>query len=81
MVLIWLHFCLFNCLFTFSLVDESPRWLISNGFDEKAMILLAKIAKLNGRKLPNNMNLADNRKHVRQRTHINNRNGNWFCRL
>ncbi|KAK2148387.1 hypothetical protein LSH36_500g01035 [Paralvinella palmiformis] len=45
------------------LVDESPRWLISNGFDEKAMILLAKIAKLNGRKLPNNMNLADNRKH------------------
>ncbi|KAK2148388.1 hypothetical protein LSH36_500g01016 [Paralvinella palmiformis] len=43
------------------LADESPRWLITQGFDEKATTLLVKIAKLNGRQLPENLNLSDNR--------------------
>lgn len=42
--LIWMTFL----LIWFYFMDESPRWLITNGQTDKAEVILAKILKING---------------------------------
>lgn len=37
------------------LLDESPRWLVSQGKTKKAIIILNKVALVNGRCLPDNV--------------------------
>lgn len=38
----------------FSLMIESPRWLVGRGKVSRSVIELSKIAKMNGTKLPDN---------------------------
>ena len=43
------------------LLESYQSWLISEGRDEKALEVLQVIADINGKKLPANLDLSDNR--------------------
>ena len=46
--------------FSYRLVPESPRWLVSKGRYEEAENIIRKIAKFNGKNLPSKLNLKEN---------------------
>ena len=48
----------------FSVAPESPRWLVSVHRDDDAKKVLERIATVNGTKLPEELNLEDNRENV-----------------
>jgi len=43
-----------------SILDESPRWLMSRGQHDRATRILRKIARVNKREMPDDLRLQTN---------------------
>ncbi len=56
---------MYFCIYFQRIVPESPRWFATRGQFDDAEKVLRRMAAVNGRELPEMLNLQENRKDVR----------------
>lgn len=59
--------CVHTCVFSLSLIDESPRWLLVTGRKDEALRVMARASRLNQVALPPEEDLMGLLEKVRRR--------------